>query len=91
MKGAGSVRHSPVEACQRIENSHTSRTYPIQFERNVLIDVSKDREVVHITGRTIGNEPIDIVYPSSNEFMTSIDHGSSDTIVYFVNRPAGVD
>src|SRR6185503_15246891 len=54
---------APVEAYQRVADSKTSNDYRIQFGRNVLIPVPPDREVVHITGRTIGREVIDLVYP----------------------------
>jgi hypothetical protein len=85
------VLSAPVEAFQRVADTRASQDYPIQFGRNVLIQVLPDREVVHITGRTIGGEAIELVYPSSNDLMEVIDHGVSDTIVYAIKRPQQVD
>ena len=61
---------------------------PIQFGKNVLIQVPNDWELVHITGKTVTGEPIDVVYPSGSDLLKplpcNLDRTQSSTIF---NRP----
>jgi hypothetical protein len=65
-------------------------TKPIRFGENVLIQVPDDWELVHITGKTVTGEAIDLIYPSGSDLLRALPvQPGSNTIIYFVNRPDG--
>ncbi len=65
---------------------------PIQFGKNLLITVPNDYELIHITGKTITGEPIDVIYPNGSDLLKPLSvQPGSNTIIYLVNRPDGAN
>jgi hypothetical protein len=73
---------------------HRSARRPVfdSVPKNVLIPVPTDYELVHITGKTITGQPIDLIYPNGSALLQPIStQPGSNTLAYFVNPPDGTD
>jgi hypothetical protein len=62
--------------------------FPMQYGKTVSIPLPTDYELIHLTGKTITGESIDMYYPEGSDLLQAITVPVGATsIVYRVSRP----
>ncbi len=69
-----------------------ARTVRLEFGRTLEIPVPENYTQVHLVGKTITGEPIDVYFPNSSDLLQPLSTGAgARTLLYFVKRPSDVD